>query len=669
MKKYLKLILALIALSTCLVGCGDSSQEVVSNSTGNGNLTKGEWIGLLGEGFGYNQPNGETAIYSDVEANYEFYDQIQACAEWEVINEQGTFQPDEEASWDYALQTAVRAIGVDNIENAGKSIDENALVSFFGQNIADVSTIDLNAGITLADAEQLITYALDYRYDLSPIERFDYTYNEGVYEVAADAITLRGDGMTAIVRDGTVYHAGDIIYVEPSQNSTAYALRVTEVSENEISYVLAGMEDVYSELHVSGTYEGIIVTIDGADEENTEVSYRNGLNNEIMFCYGSQTNYLISPLINTERYQTVPTSFSVDGNSVKFEQALGKNGKFEISITNIQVKTDIDYGIFSGLKKADATVSFDDKIEVSYTAEHYSKSINLGKVTVNIGTTPCAVEISLVLNIGMDGNAELTYTSTVVGNVSYKKDAGLSKSIKNNNQSFDFHAQVTVTAEPTIKADLQILSKSIANLKVTSGVVAIATVDVDLLGNNPSCIDIYLYVPLRWAVNEDGCIMTTISSKLKYSKTEWDSTNSPVNKRFHFEDFVETPNDECTRGKSDVVETDTVDEEGQPYDEYKIFDFEEITFEIIKLVTTQINIEEGASLAIGFVSIPSGFQVTDLIYTVENTSICRVDGGIVYGTGNGSTIVKISTPDGQYSTFVAVTVTGGYNDTSGFQDL
>lgn len=669
MKKYLKLILALIALSTCLVGCGDSSQEVVSNSTGNGNLTKGEWIGLLGEGFGYNQPNGETAIYSDVEANYEFYDQIQACAEWEVINEQGTFYPDKEASWDYALQTAVRAIGVDNIESAGISIDENALVSFFGQNIADVSAIDLNAGITLADAEQLITYALDYRYDLSPIERFDYTYKEGVYEVAADAIILRGDGMTAIVRDGAVYHAGDIIYVEPSQNSTAYALRVTEVSENEISYVLAGMEDVYSELHVSGTYEGIIVAVDGADEENTEVSYRNGLNNEIMFCYGSQTNYLISPLIDAERYRTVPTGFSVDGNSVKFEQALGKNGKFEISITNIQVKTDIDYGIFSGLKKADATVSFDDKIEVSYTAEHYSKSINLGKVTVNIGTTPCAVEISLVLNIGMDGNAELTYTSTVVGNVSYKKDAGLSKSIKNNNQSFDFHAQVTVTAEPTIKADLQILSKSIANLKVTSGIVAIATVDVDLLGNNPSCIDIYLYVPLRWAVNEDGCIMTTISSKLKYSKTEWDSTNSPVNKRFHFEDLVETPNDECTRVKSDVVETDTVDEEGQPYDEYKIFDFEEITFEIIKLVTTQINIEEGASLAIGFVSVPSGFQITDLVYTAENTSICRVDGGIVYGMGNGSTIVKISTPDGQYSTFVAVTVTGGYNDTSGFQDL
>lgn len=667
--KYLKHILALIVLSTCLAGCGNASQEVMSDNTGSGNLTKGEWIGLLGEGFGYDQPYGETAIYSDVKSDHEFYDQIQACAEWEVINEQGTFQPDQEASWDYALQTAVRAIGLDNIESAGKSIDENELVSFFGQNIADISSVDLNSGIALADAQQLITYALDYKYNLNPIERFDYIYNEGVYEVAADSIILRGDGMTAIVHDGAVYHAGDIIYVEPSQNSTAYALRVTDASENEISYVLAEMEDVYSELHISGTYEGIIVSVDGADEENTEVSYRNNLNNGSMFCYGAQNDYQVYTLAAMEQYQAVPVGFSVNGNSVKFEQSLGKNGKFEISISNIQVKTDIDFGLFSGLKKADATVSFDDKIQLSYTAEHYSKSINLGKVTVNIGTTPCAVEISLVLNIGMDGNAELTYTSTVVGNVSYKKDAGLSKSVKNNNQSFDFHAQVTVTAEPTIKADLQLLSKSIANLKVTSGVVAIATVDVDLLGNQPSCIDIYLYVPLRWAVNEDGCVMTAISSKLKYSKTEWDSENSPVNKRFHFEDLVETPNDECTRGQNNAVETDTVDEEGQPYDEYKLFDFEEISFEIIKLVTTQINLEEGASLAIGFVSIPSGFQMTDLVYTVEDASICRVDGGIVYGTGNGSTIVKITTPDRQYSTFVAVTVTGGYNDTSGFQDL
>lgn len=146
MKRHLKLILALIVLSACLAGCGNKAQEATSSNTGNGNLTKGEWIGMLGEGFGYNQPYDETARYSDVKADYEYFSQIQTCAEWEVINEQGTFQPDIEASWDYALQTAVRAIGVDNIENAGIAIDENALVDFFGQNIADVTSIDLDAG-------------------------------------------------------------------------------------------------------------------------------------------------------------------------------------------------------------------------------------------------------------------------------------------------------------------------------------------------------------------------------------------------------------------------------------------------------------------------------------------------------------------------------------------
>lgn len=668
MKKHLQLILTLIAMSVCLAGCGNQARETESGNIGNGNLTKGEWIGMLGEGFGYTQPYGEDSIYSDVTADHEYFDQIQACAEWEVISEQGSFQPDQEVSWDYAIQTAVRAIGVDNIESAGISIDENELASFFGQNIADISAIDPDAGITSADAEQLLVYAMDYRYNLSPIERFDYTYNEGVYEVAADAVTLRGDGMTALVRDSSAYSAGDIIYVEPSADSTAYAIRVTDVSENEISYVPAGMEDVYSELHISGTYDGIIISVDGADEENTDVSFRNDLNSAMMLCYSTETSYQASYMANSEYYRAVPVGLSVDGNTVKYQQSPASGIDFEISISDIQVKTDIDYGLFTGLKKADATVNFNDKINLSCTAEHYSKSINLGKVTVNLGTTPCAVEISLVLNIGMDGEAQLTYTSTVVGNVSYKKDAGLSKNVDNRNPSFDFHAQVTVTAEPTLKADLQILGGSIVNLKVTSGAVAVAAVDADLLGDEPTCVDIYLYVPLRWAVNEDGCIMTAISNKLKYSKTVWDSTNSPINKRFHFEDSVETPNDECTRGKN-KVESDIVDEEGQPYDEYKLFEFEEINFDIIKLVTTQINVEEGSSLALGFVSVPSGYQASDLVYTVENPSVCHVDGGVVYGVSNGSTTVKISTPDNQYSTFVAVTVSGGYNDTSGFQSL
>lgn len=663
MKKHLSFIFMFLLVSMIFAGCGGQAQDAASTDVGSGNLTKGEWIEMLGEGFGYNQPFEDTARYSDVGTDHQYFNQIQACAEWEVITDEGAFGPDQEVTWDYVIQTATRAVGLDNLASAGIEVDEASLQDFFAQNIADISAIDLSAGVTSAEAEQIITYTKDYRYDLSPVERFEYTYNDNVYEVAAEDIVLRGDGTTAAAVNGTEYQTGDVIYVQPSADSVAYAMLVTGSNGSEFTYSLAGMENVYSELQVSGTYDGVIVSVDGADAENTDTAFRN--NYDTMYCYFPQR----SQLVYTDDYDAMPVKFSVDGNSITFTKDLEDGGTFEVTISDIAVKTDIDFGLISGLKKANATVTFNDKIELSYDAEGMSKTINLGKATVNIGTTPCAVEISLALNIGLDGEAQLTYTSKVIGEVNYKKGSGLSKSVENTNATFDFHAQVTASAEPTLKVDLQLLGYSIVNVKVTTGIVAIATVDLDLMGKEPTCIDIYLYVPLRWAVNEDGCIMTTISDKLKYSSTVWNSENSPINKRFHFENGEETPNDECTRGQDQEVETPPVDEEGQPYDEYKIFDFEEVDFEIIKTASTQIIVDEGSSTAIGFISIPGGYQKEDLVYTVDDSSVCRVDGGTVYASGNGSTTVKISTPDGKYNTFIAVIVNGGYNDTSDFEDL
>lgn len=668
MKRQIKWLLAFFALAMALAGCGKDAQEAnAPGNTAGGSLSKGEWIGMLGDSFGYNEALLETDAYSDVNSGYEYYPQIQACSEWGVITEQETFDPDASVTWEYALQTAVRAVGIDRIASAGVAVSEDTLVDFFNQNIANTGNIDLNGGISKEDAEQLLGYALDYMYALAPVERFEYTYNEDVYEATPDGLSFRGDGRTAIVTDGTVYQAGDVIYLTPTMVNTAEAIKVTEVNGNELTYVLAELEDVYSELQISGTYEGIIISVESADMESTDVSFRN-TDYGPLYCGNPMEEYRSSSLVNrTGGYEMVQTKASINGNSAHFEVGLGDNGSFTIDVDNISVSTDIDFGIVKGLKKAYATINFDDTIKVSYEAEHYSKSIPLGDVNVQLGSTPCSLKLSLVLNIGFDGEASLTYTSHVVGSIGYKKGSGLQKSLDNQNPTLDFHAQATATAEPTAKADLRVLNRSIANLKVTAGVVAIATVDVDLMGNQPACIDIYLYVPLRWAVNEDGCIMTNISNKLKYSQVIWDSENSAVTMHFHWEDGTEVG--ECTRGTEEKIETPPVDENGEPYDEYKIFEFEELDFGVIRLATMQVILDEGESLTIGVVSVPNGYQASDLVYAVEDSSVCNVSGGVVTAGSNGSTVVKISTPDGKYNTYITVTVNGGYNDTSGFQSL
>lgn len=670
MKKQMIVAVIFAVMIAVLAGCGSDVKDTAASGgkSGKGELTKGEWIGMLGDTFGYNDPFGDTVSYSDVGSDYAYYQQIQACLEWGVITEQGTFEPDAPVSWEYALQTAVRAVGIDRINGAGLSVSEETLVYFYNSNIANTGEIDLAAVITADDARTALGYAVDFMYDLEPVERFEYTYNESVYEVPADAVTLRGDGSTAVVNDDAVYEVGSILCVEPGATGAAYAIRITAVNGNEVTYEEASVDDVYSELQISGSYDAVILSVEGADLDMIDVSVHEP-QSDMLLCRNTGGNYRAVPLGKAGKTgMMIPTGVTVNGNTVHYEVPLGKNkkGKFSIDISNIKVTTDIDYSLFGGLKKADATVSFDDKISASYESDHHSQTIPLGTITLQLGTTPCNVELGLVLNVGFDGKADLTYTSTVVGNMGYKKDCGLSKSVDNQNAAFDFHADATVTVEPTVKADLRLLKTSIANIKVTSGVVAIANVDADLLGNQPLCIDIYLYVPLRWAINEDGCIMTNISDKLKYSQTVWDSENSEINKRFHWEDGVEVG--ECTRGE-DAVETPPVDEDGKPYDEYKIFDFEEIDFGVIRPASTYIVLDEGESLVLGILSVPGGAEVSELVYTVTDSAVCSVSGGVIHAAGNGSTTVKISTQDGKYHTYITVVVNGGYHDTSGFQTL
>ena len=67
-------------------------------------------------------------------------------------------------------------------------------------------------------------------------------------------------------------------------------------------------------------------------------------------------------------------------------------------------------------------------------------------------------------------------------------------------------------------------------------------------------------------------------------------------------------------------------------------------------------------------SIPDGYSMSDIIYEVDNTSVCQVNAGTIIATGVGSTIIKIKTSDGIYSTSLAVTVFENYS-VDGFEPL
>lgn len=659
-KKIMFFISFLLLLTVVLCGCQKQTDMQEDDRV----LTKSEWAGLLGDRFGYDAYENTGDFYADVHSDDSCYNQIQACAEWGILQETGSFHPDDQVTWLYAIETSVRAIGIEklNHSNAGIEVTENNLVDFFTSRIVSVDTEALDTQLTGTDAALILAYAYQYAANLTLVEKMEYTYNENVTEAEAGSIRLKGDGMTAESVGGVSYKTGDVIYVKSSEENAAYAMRVNAVSGNEITYVQADLEDVYEELQITGTYEGTVIGIEPANDITVSMVQPQSEQN---FLYASYILGQDEQIYDNEE-GVILTGLKIDGNNIKFDANLKDGASLNVSISDITVTSDVDFGIFKGLKKADITLSFNDSVVANSGAGHVSGQVPLGTLEVALGATPLTAKFFLVANIGFDGKAALTYTSRVVAMVNYQKGNGLSKSVSNENPNCDFHADATVTVEPCIKVELRCLGRGLANVKVTSGVVAIATADVDLLGNEPSCIDVYMYVPLRWAVNEDGCLMTMISNKLKASAVVWDSGNSPVNVRLHWEDLVLV--EACTRGK-EKVETECVDAEGQPYDEYKIFDFEELEFGFIKVASQSVHLAKGESVTIGILSVPEGYRIGDLVYQPEDSSVCSADQGQVTAVGSGSTVLRISTPDGKYSVFLTVTVAEEYNDTSGFQSL
>jgi len=671
-KKLYSMISLLLILPLVLAGCGKSTEDAskanvdladsISESADSqqpeleddANLSKAQWAWMICEQFGYSEGEEEhEAFYSDVEPSDDYYNEIQLCKAFEVFTEEGAFEPDTLVSWNYALESAVRAIGIEKLQ-----LSEGELVDYYTQNIADVSGNNMDDALTVADAALILNYAYDYNAEVELPQEYSVKYKESVYEVPVSNITIKGDGETATINSNETYEMGDILCAVEDDGGAAFAIKLTEVNGTEVKYIPTAFEDVYEQLRISGTYTPTVIEVDGADD--IEVSLISDTTNPWEAC-SLRTN-----LPGKRSMEKVGLKASKSGISYNYNE---DGLSFNAALSNFKATVDTDFP-----KKFEAQVTFDTSVDVTYRNDEYkSNTIPLGDAKLGICPGVYA-KLSLYINVGVNGEATLAYSSKVVTDVGYKKGAGLRSSVNSKDAQCTFEAQCTVVAEPTAKVDLRLGSKSwesfsesAANAKVSTGLVAVAETKADLLGKEQLvCADVLAYVPLRWAINEDGCLLTNISKKLKASGDVWNSENSPCRWHYHWENgtLVEA----CTRGE-DKVETPPVDEAEEPYDEYKLFDFEEIDFGVITVASQTIYLKKGESMKIGITSVPDGYSADKLVYSPDNANVCSVSGGKVTALSSGASTVKISTEDGKYSVYVTVVVEAEYNDTSGFQPL
>lgn len=656
-------ILLLCILVFVLTACGDRKSAGSEGGGSDGGLgstkiSRADYIGLVGQIFGYDDYEAASDLFSDVSAGNKNYNAIQACAEWKVITAGDKFDPEQEATLEFALATAVRAIGVEDL-GLDENVSDQSLSDFYINNIAQLDKSDLNSGLSEDTGRQILQYAFAYENDLELPQKIDIEFQEGVKEADAK-ISLPISGNTGSLQNGHDYVVGDVVYFAETQSHYPRGVRITAISDNQFTFEDVSVEEVFSKLEISGTFDGEIVNAVSASDNV-------GILEEDIFYPQARTDYTMMRLANGVKmdvgkdHATFIATVSKDGNKAEFR----------FGIKDIKITVDYKHG-WSVLdpKEVKLNVKYDTVIE-SNAEFHSSTSIPLGSLDINI-SGPLFVRLSLTANVGADGQMELNYTIHNTSNMGWKKGNGISKSFTSG-ATGKLEGEITLTAEVTAMADLRVSyyvgSESIANAQVTTGVVIIAKEDADLLGNQPTCVDVFGYVPLRWGVNQKGCLLTKINSKWRLSGVIWDSKNSKITVHLHWEDDLRTANDECTRGKGEEVVQEQEQHDGSPLDEYEIFEFTPISFDFIELKEYVTFMDPGGQYEMIFKSIPEDYTKATLVYTVEDPSVCSVNAGVVTGLNAGSTLVKIATPDGMFSVTFVVIVNYDYSIGSEWQSL
>lgn len=674
--KFRWLLYACVSLfAVALTGCGNKDSVATSGNSTNGELSRAEYIGMLGDSFGYDTYLSETDIFSDVSSSNEYYAEIQAAAEWQIIDSDDAFEPDRAASISFALESAVKAIGTDDIAASGAAIDLDSLTDFYVSNIAQIDVSNAEAPVDAAMARQIIDYAKDYDFNLELPQITEMELVEGV-KTAGMGIRLNADGATGVLSVNEGYSVGDIVYLDATDTSLARAIRITGIEGETFTFEEAPLEETYAYLNVQGTFQGTVVeAVSASDGTNV------GLGQEIydeMKAYDMSArdgDYTLTNLANSAKVDSsgdhilFTASFDVQKSASNERANASSNGQLVVGVKNIRadVKYESEWYNILSPKVVECKLHFDTEVS-SEIHGSVAASIPLGEAYIQVWG-PLNIKMMLTAHLGADGNISISYTTKNVLSVGWKKGTGLGKSF-DSSPSVDFEADATLTAEATLLADLRVgfkkASYSVTNAQITSGAVAVGKVEADLLGDQPTCVDLQLYVPLRWGVNQEGCIITDINKSWKHSAVVWDSSSSPVKLHMHIEDWQRTPGDVCTRTES--VEQELTTPEGEPLEEINPFDFEPLEFDFIELVSYTMYLGEGESLNIGFDNIPEEYTQSDLKYDVQDSSVCSISGGTVTGNAAGSTIVKISTSDGMFTVSLAVTVNEDYS-IEGFQGL
>lgn len=664
MKRFIAIILSittLICTISCFSGCDSKTVHI---------LTRGEWVDKLAKTFEMSECYDSKQIFKDVNPDHKYFQTIQACCEWEIVEPTEYFYPDDRADVSFAISTAIKAVGLDKIEKSvdGKKLrTDEEIIDYFNEKCS----VNYIKGSNLyEDTADNIINEISLLYASLQLKQFqDISLNSVVVEAKDTDIAFSADGETGTILKGN-YNVGDIVSIEPCTTyPTGKYAKITNIEGNKVKYTEPTFEEMYDHVTMFGTYEpeivGVVPLMDGVEvasiggEEVQPQVYSDNSTDQTIY---------IKKLNTSEKIEPVAKTFGLGDIDLKIN-ATAKAGNSSVTVSGgvklKNIKATVDLNVWGPVIKT-AELKLTDTIESSIAVSgQIEKTFNIAKVPCKLWGT-VGVDFILAIKVGLEGSVSFVWSVDTSQSVEYKPLRTPKFHASGSNSNLDVELKAKAYIKPEFKAEFVIGPLSIANLGAYSGVEASAKTKVFGTSDDVSCVDVNAYIPLSIFVGaETKKGDDTLLGKLgvKKSWSIWTSSNSPWKKKWHIEEGTIVP--KCTRkNANNNEESEKIDDQGKNSNDIDM-DLINHIFEIddaIGISSYFSVIDEGQTDRLKINHMPTGYDASTLIFSSSNNDVATVDkNGNITGKGTGVCVIKVSTKDEKYTQFCSVRVLASYD--------
>lgn len=536
--KLIILIVSIVLLAVAVIAGGimlllhnsNNDKAAVPTVSVEDAITREEWITMLADQEGYTECKSDKSYFDDTDKNDGSYKKIQSCVEWGIIDKGGNFSPDEKATVDFAVTTAIKSIGLNYISNNDKKIStDDEIINYYkektGDSFGEESYIDSDYASRILDNAKQIKDGITLKNSGS------VSYKKGVKKAQPNEVKIKGKKATVNQK----LKKGDILVIEPCDKyPSGKAMKVKKVKGKKIEYTTPGLDEFLGEYSFAGEAAPTVTAVSSSDKDTTVKIKTTDAGN-----ISAVSPAAVSPLTLAGSESTTNTSGT---NLFDYEIELSKEiGKAKISgiisLKNLVMRVDDFNAVGITVKNCNASLSYDiaTKIKVSGKAE--------AKIPVRVDAKLFGVlgaAIKITVKVGLDGSVTVSSTTTITETMKYKMGAIPIFNQNVEKPNVDLQLKIKGYVNPEICIAGEVFNVDLFDFGGTVGLF-----NAEAAKNKYGCLDIKAYVPLELFINSEESALGKLKLKAKW--VIWDSKSSKIQKSWHIESGKVV--DKCTSPK------------------------------------------------------------------------------------------------------------------------